>query len=332
MPDKTMKIGSIALSSPTVFAPLAGITNLPMRLLAKEAGCGLVCSEMVSAVALVRGTGKTREMLDSAPRERPLSMQLFGADPAILAKAGRMVQTAGADILDINFGCSVKKILKSGSGSALMRDLPRARVLLEAVRTAVDIPVTIKIRAGWDASGSQALELSHIAQNCGVNAITVHPRTARQGFSGKADWDLIARIKCQSNIPVIGNGDINNADDAQRMFKETGCDAVMIGRGAIGNPFIFHQIDELLAGRPLPAVAAVQRFDIMRRYLRASVQYLGEKRACPMMRSRLGWFSKGLPQASRFRHAIRQVSSESEALKLIDAFEQQWMSDINNTD
>jgi len=322
-----MKIGPITLSSPTVFAPLAGITNLPMRLLAKEAGCGLVCSEMISAVALVHGTGKTRQMLDSAPQERPLSMQLFGADPAILAKAGRLVQTAGADILDINFGCSVRKILKSGCGSALMRDLPSARALLEAVRAAVDIPLTIKIRTGWDASGNQALELSHIAQDCGVDAIAVHPRTARQGFSGNADWNLIARVKSQSHIPVIGNGDINSADDALRMFKETGCDAVMIGRGAIGNPFIFHHIDELLAGRPLQAVEAIQRFDIMRRYLRASVQYLGEKRACPMMRSRLGWFSKGLPQASRFRHAIRHVSSESEALALIEAFEQQLMAD-----
>jgi nifR3 family TIM-barrel protein len=191
----------------------------------------------------------------------------------------------------------------------------------------VNIPVTIKIRTGWDASGTQALELAHIAQECGVDAIAVHPRTARQGFSGNADWDLIARVKDQSDIPIIGNGDINSADDALRMFKETGCDAVMIGRGAIGNLFIFHQINELLAGQPLPAINVARRFDIMRRYLRASVQYLGENRACPMMRSRLGWFSKGLPQASRFRHAVRQVASESEALKLIDAFEGQLIAD-----
>ena len=333
MLEKTMNIGSIELSSPTVFAPLAGITNLPMRLLAKEAGCGLVCSEMISAVALFHGTGKTRRMLDSVPRERPLSVQLFGADPAIMAQAGRLAAEAGADILDINFGCSVRKILKSGSGCALMNDLPKAEALLKRVRTAVAIPLTIKIRTGWDPSGIQALELARIAQDCGVDAIAVHPRMARQGFSGNADWGLIARVKDRVTIPVIGNGDIITADDALRMFKETGCDAVMIGRSAIGNPFIFHQINELLSGRPLPGVDVARRFDIMRRYLRASVQYLDEERACPMMRSRLGWFSKGLPQSSRFRHTIRKVATEAEALELIDAFERQVLvEDENNAD
>jgi tRNA-dihydrouridine synthase B len=317
-----MKIGPIELANPTVFAPLAGISNLPMRLLAKSAGCALVCSEMISANALTRGSDKTWQLLASTPEEKPLSVQLFGSDPAMLAEAARQVQAAGADIVDLNFGCAVKKILKSGSGVALMRDPALAESILKAVRSAVTIPLTIKMRSGWDASGEDAVKLARIAVDCGVNAVAVHPRTARQAFSGKADWSLIARIKAMLDIPVIGNGDVITAEDAARMTAETGCDAVMVGRAAIGNPFIFSQIADRLAGRPVQTATVDERFSAMSRYIDASVRCLGEKRACLMLRSRLGWFVRGMPQAGEFRNAVRRIASHNQACELLYNYRQ----------
>lgn len=315
-----MNIGAIELTTPTIFAPLAGISNLPLRLLAKESGCGLVCSEMVSAYGLAYGSAKTMALLASTPQERPLSVQIFGSDAAIMAAAAEKVEAAGADVVDINFGCSVRKILKSGSGSALMREPRKAADIVQAVRRAIRVPLTIKMRSGWDASGHQALELAHIAQDNGADAVTIHPRTARQGFGGCADWSLIGRIKAALRIPVIGNGDIVAAADALEMMTGTGCDAVMVGRAAMANPLIFSQIEDLLAGRPPRQASAEDRIALMIRYLDASVKYLGEKRACFMMRSRLAWLAKGLPEAGRFRRSIRLVTAHNEASQLINAY------------
>ena len=239
-----MKIGPIQLSNPILFAPLAGITNLPMRLLAKSAGCGLVYTEMISANGLVHGAAKTWQLLTTTPAERPLAVQIFGSDPMLLAEAARRVETAGADIVDINCGCAVKKILKSGSGVALMRDPHKAELLLRAVRAAVRIPLTIKMRTGWDATGTEALALARIAQDCGVDAVALHPRTARQGFSGHADWSIIGRLKAVLGIPVIGIVDTNhsplgvdyvvpgNDDSSQaiRLYARGVADAVLEGR------------------------------------------------------------------------------------------------------
>jgi tRNA-dihydrouridine synthase B len=315
-----MKIGSIELENTIVFAPLAGISNLPMRLLAKSAGCALVYTEMISANGLVRGAAKTWQLLASAPQERPLAVQLFGADPGILAEAARQVETAGADIIDINFGCAVKRILKSGSGAALMQDLEKAEILLKTVRAAVKKPLSIKMRAGWDATGSEALRLARIAQDCGVDAVAVHPRTARQAFSGRADWRLIARIKAELDIPVIGNGDITTAEEAARMVAETGCDAVMVGRAAIGNPFIFAQIADRLAGRPARPIPVAERFAVMSAYVESCVHHLGGTQACYMLRSRLGWFARGLPQASQFRKSLHCISSHAHAEELLQRY------------
>ncbi len=316
-----MNIGNLKIDNPTVFAPLAGITNLPMRLLAKRAGCALVCSEMISAHGLAYGSAKTLRLMDSRPEEKPLSIQIFGSDEAIMAQAARMAEAAGADLIDINCGCSVRKILKSGSGSALMREPRKAAGIFEAVRRAVSIPVTVKMRSGWDATGREALELAHVTEDCGLDAVTLHPRTARQGFGGRADWSLIARVKQSVGIPVIGNGDIATAEDAVRMLDQTGCDGVMVGRAAFGNPCLFSQILDRLSGRPERTVTATDRIAMMRQYLRASVAYYGETHACYMMRSRLGWFVKGLPRATSFRASIRQISSESQALQLIEDYE-----------
>lgn len=315
-----MQIGSITLANNTILAPLAGITNLPFRLLAKEAGCGLVCSEMISSHGLVYKSEKTLKMLDSTPEENPLSVQLFGAKPGIMAEAAAIVESSGADIVDINFGCPVRKVLRTGSGAALMRTPDLAEALLKAVRRAVRTALTIKIRTGWDASGQQAVNIAKIAENCGVDAVTVHPRTAGQLFGGRADWSIIAAVKEKVSIPVIGNGDIRSPDDAVRMLDETGCDGVMIGRQAIGNPDIFSRVVARISGQEDVADDSARRFDLMIRYLKASVKYLGEEHACRIMRSRLGWFTKGLPKSSQFREAIKHLSSEKEGIELINAY------------
>jgi tRNA-dihydrouridine synthase B len=316
-----MKIGNLTLANNVILAPLAGITNLPFRLMAKKAGCGLVCSEMVSSHGLVYKSQKTAQMLNSVPREKPLSAQIFGSEPDIMAGAAAMVEGMGVDILDINFGCSVRKVVKTGAGAALMRSPDLARAVLEAVRNAIRIPLTIKIRSGWDASGEQALNIARIAEDCGVDAVAVHPRTAKQLFGGRADWSIIAAVKEALSIPVIGNGDIFSAQDAVNMLSETGCDAIMIGRKAIGNPAIFSQVLARINADENVAEDLAERFDIMVHYLRASVEYLGEAPACRMMRSRLGWFTKEMHNSSKFRESIKHLSTEKEGVELIKAYQ-----------
>ncbi|MFO8084442.1 MAG: tRNA dihydrouridine synthase DusB [Desulfobacterales bacterium] len=316
-----MNIDSIQIKRGAVLAPMAGITNLPHRLLAKAAGASLVCSEMVSANGLIRDSWKTIRLLDSHVDEKPLSAQMFGTDPLIMAEAASMMESLGADIVDINFGCSVKKVVKTGAGVALMKNAGHAEKILKTVRKAIGIPLTIKVRSGWDISGRQALEIAKIAEYCGVNAIAIHPRTAAQAFRGKADWSVIAKIKQNVSIPVIGNGDINTWQDAVRMSRKTGCDAVMIGRSAIGNPFLFTQTAAAFNGEIPPENNLHNRLEQIRKYLRSSVEYLGEKNAMYMMRSRLGWFVKGLPYNCRFREAIKHLAAESEALELIASYQ-----------
>jgi tRNA-dihydrouridine synthase B len=315
-----MQIGTVTLNNNVILAPLAGITNLPFRLMAKEAGCGLVCSEMVSSHGLVYKSGKTEQLLNSVPAEKPLSAQIFGAQPDIMAEAAAIVEGMGADIIDINFGCAVRKVVRTGSGVALMNTPEKAETLLKAVRKAVRIPLTIKIRTGWNPSGEQAFNIAQIAEGCGVDAVAVHPRTAGQLFSGRADWSIIAAVKKKVSIPVIGNGDIFSAQDAVNMLAETGCDGIMIGRKAMGNPDIFSQVLARLNGNVDTDEDFSRRFDIMIRYLKASVEYIGEAPACRMMRTRLGWFAKEMPNSSRFRQSIKHLSSEKEGIELINAY------------
>jgi nifR3 family TIM-barrel protein len=321
-----MNIGSVKLENKTILAPLAGITNLPFRLIAKEAGCALVCSEMVSAHGLVNGSYRTQQLLDSQPEEKPLSVQIFGSQPEVMAEAACLVESSGADVIDINFGCAVRKITKTGAGVALMRRPDTAAAVIRAVRQSVRIPLTIKLRSGWDPTGHQAFEISKIAESCGVDAIAIHPRTATQGFSGLADWALIKELKKQVSVPVIGNGDIFSAEDAMDMLAQTGCDAVMIGRMAIGNPWIFSLVLARMQGQPEPRIDLDQRFDIMKRYLRESVTYFGEEIACRMMRSRLCWFAKGLRNSSQFRKSINHISTQDEALQRIEAYQESLKS------
>jgi tRNA-dihydrouridine synthase B len=315
-----MNIGPLHLETPVILAPLANITNLPFRLLAKEAGCGLVCSEMVSADGLVHGAANAFDLLRSLPAEKPFAVQLFGSDPAVMAEAAAIVEASGADLLDINFGCAVRKVIKTGSGAALMRTPQRAEALLRAVRHAVHLPLTIKIRSGWDGSGRQALALGEIAEACGVNAVTVHPRTAPQKFSGRADWGVIAALKRHLSIPVIGNGDIACADDAVRMLSETGCDAVMVGRRAIGYPRIFTEIGLRLHGEAAPADTIANRIKVLRRYTELTVECFGRETATRLIRRRLGWFVKGMRNGAVLRCAAGKITCMDQAYEVIEAF------------
>jgi nifR3 family TIM-barrel protein len=315
-----MKIGSLTLDSPTLLAPLAGITNLPFRLLAREAGCGLVCTEMVSADGLVHGSPYTFRFLRSLPAEKPLVVQIFGSDTGVMAEAAAIAQDSGADAVDLNFGCPVRNVVRAGAGVALMRTPKRAEALMRAVRRAVRIPLTIKIRSGWDRSGREALEVGVIAEDCGVDAVTIHPRTAAQKFSGRADWALVAGLKQRLNIPVIGNGDVRSAQDAARMVADTGCDAVMIGRRAIGYPRIFTEVLCGLRGQTLAPEHPDQRLDVMHRYIDLTVACFGDDIARRLIRNRLGWFAKGLHGGAAFRQAAAKTESIGDALALIDAW------------
>ncbi len=317
-----MKINTLNIDGHTFLAPLAGITNLPFRLLVKHLGCAVVCSEMVSAKGIFYNSEKTLELMASKEDERPLSIQLFGSDPDSMAKGAIAVEKLdAAAILDINFGCSVKKIVKQGAGVALMKEPDLSRILLRSVRKSTRLPLTIKIRSGWDHSGEQAFNIARIAVDEGVDAIAFHPRTASQGFRGKSDWDLIKKLKAMLPVPVIGNGDINCVEDAARMMEQTGCDAVMVGRAALGNPFILSQIEDFLQSGQYSPPSDFDIFRSMEKLTDMYVDHFGEGPACRMLRSRLSWFVKGMPGCSVFRKNLSKIESKSHTISLIRDFE-----------
>ncbi|MBU8848688.1 MAG: tRNA dihydrouridine synthase DusB [Desulfobacterales bacterium] len=317
-----MKIKDLSINGKTFLAPLAGISNLPFRLLVKECGCAVVCSEMVSAKGIFYNSEKTLDLLSSKKEEQPLSVQLFGSDPDSMAKGAKVVQDLKvASIIDINFGCSVKKVVKQGAGVALMKEPELSKKILTAVRKAIDLPLTIKIRSGWDHTGQQAFKIAQIAQDTGADAIIMHPRTASQGFKGKANWNLIKKLKQQLSIPVIGNGDINHVEDAQKMIMQTRCDAVMVGRAAMTNPFILSQIDDFFDTGSYKTPSNYDIFRTMERLIEMYVVYFGEKPACKMLRGRLSWFVKGMPRSSAFRKNLSRINSKNHVLTLIKEFE-----------
>lgn len=317
-----MHLKNLKIKGKTFLAPLAGITNLPFRLLVKECGCAVVCSEMISAKGIFYNSEKTITLMASNTLERPLSVQIFGSEPESMGLAARFIQERGiADILDINFGCSVRKVVKQGAGVALMKDAQLTARILKAVRKAVNLPLTIKIRTGWEASGRQALETAAIAQDCGVDGIAVHPRTAAQLFKGRPNWELIGEIKKNVSIPVIGNGDIQNPEDAKKMIDLTGCDAVMVGRAVMKNPFILSQIDQYLDVGSYQVPHPADIFNAMRNLTRMYIDYFGEEIACRMLRGRLTWFVKGMPGCSVFRKHLSNINSEKQALSLINEFQ-----------
>ena len=305
-----MRIGAIEISPPVILAPMAGITNHAFRLICKEFGAGLVCTDMISSCGIYYGNQKTLGMFDWTAEERPVAVQIFGAEPSVMADAAALVQDSGADIVDINVGCPVRKIRKTGAGAGLIEDLDTARRIMESVVKAVNIPVTVKTRKGLDAGHISAVEVAKIAEDAGISAISIHGRTAAQGYSGSADWSIIGRVKRSVGIPVVGNGDVKSPQDAKRMLDETGCDAVMIGRGALGNPWIFRRTARFLeTGDLLPEPTYIERVEMARKHLRMMVALYGEDRGVREMRSQIAWYIKGMPGAGRLRRLSTQATS-----------------------
>ena len=313
-------IGGITIDPPLVLAPMAGVTNHAFRVMCKRAGgCGLVSTEMFSAYAIKFRDPGTKSMIDWTDEERPVSVQVFGGDPEVVAIGARALQEAGADIIDVNFGCPVPKVARSGSGAALLRNLDLAREILIAARSAVTVPLTIKARIGWEPRDVKVLDLAKTAEICGVDAITVHARFATQDYSEPADWDIIAEVKRAVAIPVIANGDVITPQQAAELFERTGCDAIMIGRAALGNPWVFHRIEHYLrTGELLPEPTHRARFDAATEHAALLRTLLGEKRAAKEMRGHLVWYLKGMPGAPKLRDRIMTTRSVEEIMGVLD--------------
>jgi tRNA-dihydrouridine synthase B len=314
----SLKIGTLQLSNPLLLAPLSGISDLPYRLLAKEQGCALVCTEMVSAEGLVRNRKKSERLLASVPEERPLAVQIFGARSGTMADAAKMIEEAGADVLDINMGCPVRKVVKGGSGAALLKDLDRAKEVLQAVRKAVALPLTVKIRSGWDEKDRSVLEVAKMAEDCGVNALTVHGRTRSQSYGVKADWKIIARVKEHLRIPVIGNGDLLSPQAVAAFLTDTGCAGAMIGRGALGNPWIFRQALAALREEIPQSPSLEEKEMIILRHLRMGVEMYGEAQGLKEFRKHIIWYTRGLRDNAYFRSRLplwKSVSEVSEQIR-----------------
>lgn len=310
--QRLMRIGSLYLNNPICLAPMAGITNLPYRLLMKSFGVGLVFTEMVSANGLVHSGVRTRELLVSSPWEQPLGVQLFGADPEILSQAARLVEADG-DLLDLNLGCPVKKVIRAGAGSALLRTPQKIGRLVAALRRITEKPLTVKIRSGWDRQSINYLETARIAEAEGADAVTLHPRTRCEGFSGRSDWRQLRQLKETIGIPVIGSGDIVTADDALAMLEQTGCDGIMIGRGGYGNPWLIRDINARLAGsgQPPPPTPA-ERLRVAEQHLTLFLQTYGPRKALLDMRKHFCWYARGVNGAATFRATINRAQSVAE--------------------
>jgi tRNA-dihydrouridine synthase B len=311
------RIGSIPLANDVALAPMAAVTNAPFRALAKEMGCGLTVTEMVSSEALVRGKFGTDLRMERAPGETPLSIQIFGCDPDVMADAAERVEASGAEIVDVNMGCPVDKIAGRGGGVALMREPAGAAAIVRAMARRVRIPVTAKIRAGWDDAHVNAPEVARALEDAGAAAVFVHARTKEQVHGGDARWEVIARVKRAVSVPVWGNGGVRSVADARRMKEQTGCDGVMVARGAQGNPWIFRS---LLAGVERPPSLA-ERFQVVRRHLHHYVVFAGMRRAANEMRKHLCWYLRGLPGSAEIRDALHRLTSEAAYLELLTRYE-----------
>lgn len=315
-----MKIGNLTIEHPYVLAPMAGVTDLPFRLLCREQGAGLLCMEMISAKALQYENRNTKDLLRIHPQEYPVSLQLFGSDPDIISEQAKKIEDLPFQILDINMGCPVPKVVKNGEGSALMKQPWLVYEIVSKTVKAIRKPVTVKIRKGFDDTSINAVEIAKIIEEAGAAAVAVHGRTREQYYSGEADWGIIEEVKAAVHIPVIGNGDVTSVKKAVEMIRQTGCDGVMIGRGAQGNPWIFRELkhyDE--TGEILPGPSRAEIRNMMLKHAELQIRYKGEYQGIRQMRSHVAWYTKGMAGSAKLRDAINQVESYEELKALVEA-------------
>ena len=324
-----MKIGNVQLDNEVFLSPMAGVTDLPFRTICKEKGCGMLYTEMINAKALCYDDENTKKMLNLEDDGHPVAVQIFGSDPEYMGKAASIMNQYTNDILDINMGCPAPKVIKNGDGSALMRNPKLAAEVLTAVVKNSKKPVTLKIRKGWDDNSVNAVEIAKIAEECGISALAIHGRTREQFYSGKADWDIIAEIKQSINIPVIGNGDVFDVQDAVNMLEKTKCDAIMIGRGSQGNPWIFNRINHYMkTGEILPEPTLEEKIGTAIKHMNLAVAEHGEYVAVREMRKHIGWYLKGLKNSAKYRDQINKITDYKEVISMLEEYVQHSLTQM----
>lgn len=316
---KKLKIGNVELENNLILAPMAGVTNQPFRIICKQFGCGMVCTEMASSKAIFYNDQKTKRLLNVEGEKRPISVQIFGSEEESMGYAAKYVSEF-ADIVDINMGCPAPKVVKNGDGSKLLLDLEKAKRIMQVVVQNSKVPVSLKIRKGWDNNNIVAVQVAKIAEEVGISAITVHGRTRSEFYSGKADWDIIKEIKKTVSIPVIGNGDVIDGKTALEMFEKTNVDGIMIGRGIFGNPWIFREIEYFLkTGKELEKPTNEEKLDIMKRHIELAVEEKGDV-AIRELRKHIAWYTKNMKNSSEFRNKINTIETKQDMLKNIDEY------------
>ena len=314
---KKIKIGNVELDNNLILAPMAGVTNLPFRIICEKFELGMVCTEMASSKAIFYNDQKTRRLLNTEGEKRPISFQIFGSDEETMGYTAKYMSKI-ADIIDINMGCPAPKVVKNGDGSKLLLDLEKAKRIMKAVVENSSVPVTVKIRKGWDKENIVAVQVAKIAEEVGISAITIHGRTRSEFYTGKADWDIIKEVKDSVKIPVIGNGDIVDEETAYQMFEKTGVDGIMIGRGSFGNPWIFRNIKHfLITGEKLPSPTNSERLNIIKEHIDLAVEEKGEI-AIKELRKHIAWYTKNLKNSSEFRNSINMIETKEQLIKTLN--------------
>ncbi len=315
-----LKIGNVELENNLILAPMAGVTNLPFRIVCKDYGADMVCTEMASAKAMFHNDQKTKRLFNTEGEKRPISFQIFGSELESMAYAVKYMSDF-ADIIDINMGCPAPKVVKNGDGSKLLLDLKKAQKIIETAVKNSKVPVTVKFRKGWDKENIVAVNIAQIAEQAGASAVTIHGRTRSEFYTGKADWDIIKKVKQSVNIPVIGNGDIVDEESALQMFEQTGVDGIMIGRGSFGNPWIFRNIKHYLeTGEKLPQPTNNEKLEVMEKHIELAVKEKGEDVAIKELRKHIAWYTKNLKNSSEFRNSINKVEKKEELISKLEEY------------